>query len=203
MSKEVKETKKVINDFLHDLEKSQLIKFPNYALFQLFQESQHRAELEVLANSALVRISGIYNTSKQEGKSMLPENEYIAMNKLFHIFSMQASAEELKVYLKAILDPSLINPDVTELGKYLSMIYDKLGYEPQKRQEMNRVLFAELRNALGHLDYDVTLYSFTYRNRTTSITLTNDQFLTMMNEYNTIINTINEYIENNKSKWLK
>lgn len=204
--KQIPEVQEVINKvtaFLHICESKGLIKFPNLQLNQLFQESRHRAEFEVLANSAFVKISGIYNKLRQEGGEMLSENEYVAMNKLFHILSMQANAEELKIYLKAIIDSNLINPNVNELGKYLSMIYDKIGYDLSKRQEMNRILFVELRNALVHLDYDVTLDSFTYRNNAReSFTLQNEEFLNIMYQYNAIVITVNEYIENNKTKWL-
>lgn len=198
----IESVKTAVEKFLKDIEDEGLLKkSPDPNLGRIQQEAQHRAQLEVLASSARIRIDIFQNKSISQGQRFIPENEYRSLRNLYVIYSMLANAEELKTYLKLILNPDLINTDITELGKFMSSIYDKLGYASTLREEMNNKLFVNLRNALSHLDYDVTINGLTYRNKDgTSITLTNDDLVVMLNEYNEIVKGFNVYIKKIASK---
>jgi hypothetical protein len=108
----------------------------------------------------------------------------------------------LKNYLKVILDPQKINFDErTMLRSLMSLIYDQLQYEPVKRQKMNKILFVELRNALSHIDYEITLDSFAYRKKNGDpIILSIEQLLTVMLQYSAMIDVINDYVTKIKSQ---
>ena len=141
---ELEETEDVVNSFLNDLESSKLIKFPNSQLNDLFEQSASRAEIEHLAQSALFKIDEFYKKLPTHEKNhMIPEKEYQALQILTSVSQLQSGTEELKNFLKAILNPEIINPNITELGRYLSTIYDKLQYSKEKRQNMNEILLVD------------------------------------------------------------
>ena len=198
MSDAIEETKKEVRGFLQDLEDKKLIKFPNLGLARIFIESEHRAKIDVLSESAIMRIK---NHHDKEKDNFIPKSEWTAFNKKITINQMRENSEELKTYLKAIIDPEKIDPKVNELGTYLNNIYIVLGYNDEKRKKMNDIFFKDFRNALSHLDYDITLESITWRDRAdTPTTWENDYLLTIMLQMNATVGVINEKVTKIKSR---
>lgn len=195
---EIDATKEAVRRFLQDLEDKKLIKFPNLELSQIFLESQHRAEIDVLSESAITRINLHHN--KEKDKFIL-KNEWTAFNKKITLNQMRENSEELKTYLKAIIDPEKIDPEVNELGTYLTNIYKALEYNDDQKKKMNNIFFKDCRNAISHLDYDISLDSITWRNgKGESITWDNNYLLTIMLQMNATVEVINEKVIEIKSK---
>lgn len=154
---EVKNTIDKVTEFLVDCEKNDLIRFPNPELMNYFKKAESRSEMVVLAESAGLRIN-----EKQTKEKFVPEKEWDAFQMRSQIDMMRTYAEELKVGLKLLLNPDLIDPNINELGTYLRSIYEKLGYGDAKRKEMNKIFQVDIRNALSHVDYEVHDISLTY-----------------------------------------
>ena len=130
---EIENTKEVVQRFLNNLKNANLIKFPNPELRQKFIESEHRAEIDVLNESANIRILKYRKSKKDE---FIPESEWIAFNKKNTLNQMRENSEEIKTYLKAIIDPEKIDPEINELGTYLNKIYDQLGYLTEQKKHL-------------------------------------------------------------------
>lgn len=195
---EIDNTKETVGRFLQDLEGADLIKFPNLELRQMLTESEHRAEIDVFSESAITRINQHHNKEKDK---FIPKSEWTAFNKKITLNQMRENSEELKTYLKAIIDPGKIHPEVNELGTYLTNIYNALGYNGEQKKKMNQVFFKDFRNALSHLDYDISLDSITWRNRQVELTTwTNDYLLIVMLQMNATVETINEKVNEIKSQ---
>jgi len=161
-------------------------------------ESEHRAEIDVLNEAANLKI---YQHHEKEQEQFIPNNEWIAFNKKITLNQMRENSEEFKTYLKAIIDPEKIDPTVNELGTYLNNVYNKLNYNNEQKNEMNQVFFKDFRNALSHLDYDISLDAITWRNRQgDSTTWVNDHLLTVMLQMNATVDTINVKVNELKSK---
>jgi len=196
---EIDDTKEAVRRFLQKLEEVDLIKFPNPELRQMLIESEHRAEIDVLSESAITRINQHYNKEKDK---FIPKSEWTAFNKKITLNQMRENSEELKTYLKAIIDPEKIDPTVNELGTYLNNVYNKLNYNVEQKNEINQVFFKDFRNALSHLDYDISLDTITWRNRQgDSTTWVNDHLLTVMLQMNATVDAINEKVNELKSKF--
>jgi len=198
MNDEIQETKDTVKEFLVDLENKSLIKFPNLELSQIFEESKHRAEIDVLKESAITRIKIRHDEEKD---TFIPNSEWIAFNKKETLNQMRENSEEIKTYLKAIIDPEKIDPEVNELGTYLKNIYITLDYDKPKQQKMNNIFFKDFRNALSHLDYDISLESITWRDRQgTSTTWDNNYLLIVMFQMGVTVAEINNKVEEIKSR---
>lgn len=195
---EIDSTKEAVRRFLQNLEGADLINFPNPELKQMLIESEHRAGIDVLSESAITRINQHHN---KENDKFIPKSEWTAFNKKITLNQMRENSEELKTYLKAIIDPEKIDPTVNELGTYLNNVYNKLNYNNEQKNQMNQVFFKDFRNALSHLDYDISLDTITWRNRQDdSTTWENDYLLTVMLQMNATVETINEKVNELKSK---
>jgi len=154
---EVKNTIDKVSEFLNDCESKGLIKFPNNELIDYFKKADSRAVMNVLAQSAETRI-----INKQNNDNFIPKREWIAFQMRSTIDMMRTYAEELKINLKLILNPDLIDPNINELGTYLRTIYARLGYGDDKKREMNEIFQVNLRNSLSHVDYEISDASITY-----------------------------------------
>lgn len=190
---DIEESKQAVKDFIQELEKSNLIKFPNNELLPLYLEAKHRSEISNLSESAYQKI---YGHHKKEKNTFIPENEWTAFNKKLNLNEMREISEEWKLYLKSILDPQKIDSTVNELGTYLNSIYNKLGYVDEKKKKMNEVFFKDFRNALSHLDYDISLDSITWRdNRGNKTTWSNDYLLTVMTQMTNTRQIVSEKVK--------
>lgn len=161
--KHIPDVKNVIDkivQFLNHCDVKGLFKFPNDELLYYFQKAETRSIMGLLAQSAEMRIK-----KKQETDNFIPRNEWIAYQMRASINQMRSYAEELKLNLKLILDPELVNPDINELGTYLKIIYDKLQYDDNKRKEMNEIFNVNLRNSLSHEDYEIINESIVYSDK--------------------------------------
>lgn len=192
----VKETITKVEEFLADCESANLIKFPNTQLNEYFKKADSRAIFNILSQMAHTKI-----IAKQNQENFVPEKEWLAFQKISNIDSMRTFAEELKVDLKAILKPEIIDPNVNELGTYLKHVYDKLGYSQEKRNEMNKIFKVDLRNALSHLDYEFTDEIFTWYDKNENpTTWTNEQLAIPIQQLSMTTHVIGEKIKEIKSQ---
>ncbi len=197
MVSETTKTRRDVEEFLSDIENAGLLKFPNPEWLQIAEEFGHRIEINRLKQSA---INKIVQHQEQSKGTFIPENEWIAFNKKLHLSHMQENSEELKTYLKAIIDPQKIDPEINQLGTYLTKIYKKLIYTTEKSENMNKVFFKDFRNALSHLDYDISLDSIAWRKKDGESTVwKNNYLLIVMAQMVDTTDVINNKIEKIRS----
>ena len=188
----------VTEQFLQDLVDAGLVidQIPNQNERENLRRAEQNITMDVRFESALVSIQGYYNGLTREEKiNFIPNNEYIAFNKMIAIAKMNTNAEEIKIYLKAILRPDNVFDNDTMYGQLMNHLFERLGYNDQRRREMRERFFVELRNSISHVDYEITVDEFTYRRRNgTTETLTNQQLFDVVIEYARMITTINNFI---------
>lgn len=197
-----KEEKEEIKKFLQDCKDAELIKFSNPELQNIFQRSQQNAEIDSLAQHALLRVNNVREKMKlDEKEKFIPQNEFRALQIISSVSQLQTNTEELKIFLKAIMDPEKINQDVSMLGAYVKLIYDKLDYSREQRNRMNELLNVELRNALNHNDYELRLdgFSFTKKNGETK-NLSVEGLLNLMIKNSEIHEIINDLVNQLKKE---
>jgi len=197
----IAKTRKIMEEFLQDCENKSLIKFPNPEVNDLMIYADKRIVSELMASSAQTAIDNYYrNLSNEEKKKFIPENEwkhYVISN---FICSVKNNSEELKTFLKAIINPQEISPDITEIGKYLSQIYDKLGYDKEKRKQMNEDLFVNMRNAFNHNDYVPDLNGIIYCMQDRNQKIPIEDLPVILLSMNELTEVINDKVTKLKSK---
>ena len=186
-----------IQGFLQDLENVGLIKFPNAEFFPLFLRIQQNAEIDYLVQIALLKVHDVREQlTPQQKQKFITDDEYHALEISSSVAQLRIQTEELTSFLKSIINPEKINPNVTMLGTYLSLVYDQLHYSKQQRGHMNKTLLVNVRNALNHNDYEMKLDSFTYDFKSGNpIKLDVKELLNLMRQQSTMTNESITYIK--------
>lgn len=112
-----------------------------------------RWDISKLTDQAIEKIrKHRIDLKNNEKTQFLSDKEHDALQFSRCVSFLRDTTEDLKISLQLIIDPLQVK-SCTELGKYLNEIYNKLGYNDDKKSKMNRAFQKDLRNALSHNNY--------------------------------------------------
>ena len=148
---ELKIHEKTVSKFFQDCKNKGLL-YNAESNPKILKNAITRADISCLTDCAIEKIRQYRNSLKNnQNMPILSEKEHDALQFSRAVNFLRESTEELTISLQLIFN-SNVKPS-TQLGTYLTNIYDKLEYDCKKRTKINMAFQKDLRNALSHQDY--------------------------------------------------
>ena len=172
------EIRTAIQGFFQDLEKSELIKFHNSRFFPLFRRIQQNAEIDHLAQTALLRLHDVCEqlTPDQQSK-FITDDQYHALEISSCIAQLRANTEEFTSFLKiSTTQPVTIDG---EIGNDFNDVLE--GRALEKITEFNDTLNSDGSNLIQFL---FSLKNFPKQNARTKFSKIKNEFQNMFQTSN-------------------